>query len=107
MDSDNNSDIKPGHSKKVSWDAALQKLKADNEKKKQLMQQHGSTSKLSMSDVLASTPVEQEAETLILRAFEKVNSGHPGNNETDSLFRDIAADEISRSRSTEVRFRGQ
>lgn len=98
MNGDNNDGSKPGHSKKVSWDATLQKLKADNDKKKRLMQQHTSNSKISMSDVLASKPVEQEAETHILRAVEKVTSGRGGdNNETDSLFRDIAADEISRA----------
>ena len=102
MDSSNNNSNNSSdatHERKVSWSDLLTKLKAENDQKKQIMRQMQSKSKISLGDVIASKPVEQEAETHIMRAVEKVasGSGSSSHNETDRLYKDIAADEISRA----------
>lgn len=76
------------HDRKVSWGDLLPPLR--NAKLH--------SGELTLGDVLASKPAEQQATSQIVRAVEKLSTGmKQEDKETELLFKDIAADEISRS----------
>jgi adenosyl cobinamide kinase/adenosyl cobinamide phosphate guanylyltransferase len=87
------------HGRKVSFgDLVLPTLK------KELPGMNSDTSsvssrKINLSDVITSRPVENEAQTHLMRAIDKLKNAPIKNEdkETESLFRDIAAEEISRA----------
>jgi len=80
-----------GSKPKVSFGELAARVKAENDRKKTY----------SLSDVLAAKPAEQEAETHIMKALEKLKDVSTfktaPDHETDRLYRDIATETISRA----------
>ena len=88
--------------RKVSWNDLLTSLK----KERPGMSALQSSRKINLGDVLGSSPAEQEAETHIIRAVEKLKESEDeeeeGENETetDRLIKDITAEDLKTPSST-------
>ena len=87
---------KPKHERKVSWGTMVTTLR------KEKQQDQSSNKKLNLSDVISSKPAENESVTHFMKSIDKVPSSKDNEEdpETESLYRDIAAEELSHDASS-------